>query len=282
MIVQSAAVWLPSAVINSGSWEWRTSRSTRVFRSSSGPSEGSSSLRCLVETGSLSPPPRVSAGARKHARAWVCVSQELKTLISRLLRLNVSLEHKRSQTRYICSNSQQYNVWVKIINFYFMPKIIKILRSCSMKIFFTVNISKHNFLLLICIAKNLIWTTLKMIFSIFRFFCTLRFQIFKYCPNHTLMEILFIQLSDDAYISISLNWHLWLVSCSRVIHKERLFCRVFSLLFTLKLCLKFLIFNMFEVCDVRTVKRERRQTCSIMPQHRCLISQYCLIARHLL
>ncbi len=36
-----------------------------------------------------------------------------------------------------------------------------------------------------------------MIFSIFRFFCTLRFQIFKYCPiitNHTSMERLFIQL----------------------------------------------------------------------------------------
>ncbi len=27
----------------------------------------------------------------------------------------------------------------------------------------TVNISKHNFWLVICIAKNLIWTTLKMI-----------------------------------------------------------------------------------------------------------------------
>ncbi len=38
-----------------------------------------------------------------------------------------------------------------------------------MKIFPTVNISKLNFWLLICIAKNFIWTTLK-IFSIFRFF----------------------------------------------------------------------------------------------------------------
>ncbi len=28
---------------------------------------------------------------------------------------------------YICSNSQQYIVWVKIINFSFMPKIIRIL-----------------------------------------------------------------------------------------------------------------------------------------------------------
>ncbi len=47
-------------------------------------------------------------------------------------------------------------------------------------IFHTVNISKRNFLSVICIAKNIIWTTLKVIFSIFRFFCTLRFQIFKY------------------------------------------------------------------------------------------------------
>ncbi len=96
--------------------------------------------------------------------------------------------------RYICSNNQQYIVWVKIIHFSFMTKNIRILRSCSMKIFSkfpTVNISKLNFWLVICIAKNFIWTTLKMIFSIFRFFCTLRFQIFKYCPiitNHTSME----------------------------------------------------------------------------------------------
>ncbi len=86
----------------------------------------------------------------------------------------VSLEHKSShkQHSYIYSNSQQYIVWVKIILFSFMPKIIRILRSCSMKIFSkcpTVNISKLNFWLLICIAKNFIWTTLKMIFSIFRF-----------------------------------------------------------------------------------------------------------------
>ncbi len=51
-----------------------------------------------------------------------------------------------------------------------MPKIIRILRSCYMKIFCTfstVNISKLNFWLVICIAKNFIWTTLKVIFSIF-------------------------------------------------------------------------------------------------------------------
>ncbi len=81
-------------------------------------------------------------------------------------------------------------------------------KSLDIKIMFhedisTINVSKRNFWLVICIAKNLIWTTIKMIFSIFRFFCILRFQIYKYCPNHTSMEILFIHLSDDAYISIS-------------------------------------------------------------------------------
>ncbi len=103
-----------------------------------------------------------------------------------------------------------------------MLKIIRILRSCFMKIFstfLTVNILKLNFWLVICIAKNFIWTTLKMICSIFRFFCTLRFQIYKYCPiitNHTSMEILFIQLSDYVEISISKNLHLRLVLWSRV------------------------------------------------------------------
>ncbi len=48
----------------------------------------------------------------------------------------VSLEHKSShkQHMYICGNIQQYIVWVKIIKCSFMPKIIRILRSCSMKI----------------------------------------------------------------------------------------------------------------------------------------------------
>ncbi len=73
----------------------------------------------------------------------------------------LSLAHKSSHKSlgYICSNSQQYIVWVKIRDFSFMTKIIRIIRSCSMKIFSqfpTVNISKLNFLLLICIAKNLI------------------------------------------------------------------------------------------------------------------------------
>ncbi len=43
-------------------------------------------------------------------------------------------------------------------------------------IFPTINISKLNFWYVLCIAKNLIWTTWKMIFSIFRF--VLHLQIF--------------------------------------------------------------------------------------------------------
>ncbi len=146
-------------------------------------------------------------------RSYLCVKHKNITGLLQLMAKRmfgnvncyVTLEHKSSheQHGYICSNSQQCTVWVKTILFYFMTKIIRILRSCSMKIFSkcpTINIFKLNFWLVICIAKNLIWTTLKMIFSIFRFFCTLIFQIFKYCPiitNHTSMEILFIQLSDD-------------------------------------------------------------------------------------
>ncbi len=41
----------------------------------------------------------------------------------------LTLEHKSSvkSLGYICSNSQQYIVWVKIIIFSFMPKIIRTL-----------------------------------------------------------------------------------------------------------------------------------------------------------
>ncbi len=99
-----------------------------------------------------------------HEKQCFC---RLRCLSSDCKESHVTLEHKTNH-RYICSNSQQYNVWVKIIHFSFMPKII------------TVNISKLIFLLVICIAMNFIWTTLKVIFSIFWFFCTLRFQIYKY------------------------------------------------------------------------------------------------------
>ncbi len=50
-------------------------------------------------------------------------------IISNEYSIFVTLEHKTSlkSLGYICSNSQQYIVWVKIINFSFMPKIIRIL-----------------------------------------------------------------------------------------------------------------------------------------------------------
>ncbi len=69
----------------------------------------------------------------------------------------------------ICRDSQQYIVWVKIIHFYFMPKIIRTLSKDQVS-FPTVNISKLNFWLVICSAKDFVWTTVKAIFSIFRFF----------------------------------------------------------------------------------------------------------------
>ncbi len=45
----------------------------------------------------------------------------------------MTLEHKSSVKLlgYICNNSQKYIVWVKIIDFYFMSKIIRILRLIS-------------------------------------------------------------------------------------------------------------------------------------------------------
>ncbi len=74
----------------------------------------------------------------------------LNVMFTSLKASNVTLQHKSShkQHSYICRNSQQYSVWVKIIHFYFMPKIIRILRSCSIKIFSkfpTVNILKLNY-----------------------------------------------------------------------------------------------------------------------------------------
>ncbi len=40
----------------------------------------------------------------------------------------VTLDHKTSHIHgHVCSNNQQYIVWVKIIDFSFMPKIIRIL-----------------------------------------------------------------------------------------------------------------------------------------------------------
>ncbi len=75
---------------------------------------------------------------------------------------------------------------------YFMPKIIRILSKDHVPWRCFVNfLLKLNFLFAICIAKNLIWTTLKAIFSIFRFF--LRPQIPDLCifvsrPNIVLSQ----------------------------------------------------------------------------------------------
>ncbi len=69
-----------------------------------------------------------------------------------------------------------------------------------MEIFFlfpTVNISKRNFWLVICIAMNYIWTNLKVIFSILEFFCTLRFQIVVSLPNIVLSIQTIHQWTDE-------------------------------------------------------------------------------------
>ncbi len=50
-------------------------------------------------------------------------------MIAQNTSFSVTLEHKTSlkSLGYICSDSQKYIVWVKIIDFSFMPKIIRIL-----------------------------------------------------------------------------------------------------------------------------------------------------------
>ncbi len=91
--------------------------------------------------------------------------------------------------------------------FSFMPKNHKDIKFWSMKIFckfLTVDISKINFWLVIYIAKNFIWTTLKGIFTIFWFICyqipdlqIVVSQNSHILTNHTSMESLYIQLLDD-------------------------------------------------------------------------------------
>ncbi len=83
----------------------------------------------------------------KKERAFSIPPSLLGLVVTR--EIYVSLEHKTShkQHRCICSKSQQYIVWVKITHFSFVPEIIRILRSCSMKIFCkfpTINISKRH------------------------------------------------------------------------------------------------------------------------------------------
>ncbi len=95
-----------------------------------------------------------------------------------------------AQHRYICSNSQQYIVWVKIIHFYFMPKIIRILRSCSMKIFPTVNISKFHFWLVICrdaLILNFSADYTEWYRPIPIVMCKLKFGVVAFLPVHGLL-----------------------------------------------------------------------------------------------
>ncbi len=103
----------------------------------------------------------------------------------------------------------------------------------------TINISKLNFWLVICIAKNFIWTTLKMIFSIFRFFCTLRFQIYKYCPiitNHTPMESYLFRRKLTLVTGFVLQGHMWYTQN----------CNIKAKVFGFEMCLWY-----FEVSCVR-------------------------------
>ncbi len=75
-----------------------------------------------------------------------------------------------------------------------------------------------------------------MIFSIFRFFCTLRFQIFKYCPNHTSMERLFMYTfinlnkkkmvpydwfcAPGSHHSLNISRYLWMAQASCLNHTQ--------------------------------------------------------------
>ncbi len=132
------------------------------------------------------PPDGSSRAARKH-RTWIRHTERPEIKPSTHYR-ETSRSCQNSHKQHTIDNNTLYgSEW-----YFFCYAKIMILRSCSMKIFCTVTIWKLNYCLVICMAKNLIWTTLKMIFSIFRCFCTLRLS--KYCPNHTSKEILLIQL----------------------------------------------------------------------------------------
>ncbi len=95
--------------------------------------------------------------------------------------------------RYICSNIQKYIVWVKIINFSLCQKslgyYVKIMfHEEYLVISFRKYFQTYYVWLVICIAKNFIWTTLKAIFTTFRFLCILNSRFSnscisdKYCP----------------------------------------------------------------------------------------------------
>jgi len=104
-----------------------------------------------------------------------------------------------------------------------MIKIIRILSPCSMKIFCqlcTVNISKLNFWLVICIAKNFIWTTLKMIFSIFRFFLHPQIPDFQILSDHNKPYINGNMIYSVFRCCINLNFEKWTLMTGFVLHNK--------------------------------------------------------------
>ncbi len=108
--------------------------------------------------------------------------------------------------------------------FSFYAKHHRILRSYSMKIFFnfvnfiSLNIYFFKIWLVICIAKNLIWTTLKMIFSILWFFA----------PSDSRFTNIVQTIHQWKYYWFSKKyWPLWLgLSTDAVISSTGIFVKI--------------------------------------------------------
>ncbi len=66
---------------------------------------------------------------------YFCISNDYLTFVT----LAWSTKPVFKSLGYICSNSQQYIVWVKIIHFSFMPKIISILSKDHVPLIYFVN-----------------------------------------------------------------------------------------------------------------------------------------------
>ncbi len=114
----------------------------------------------------------------------------------------------------------------------FMPKIIRTLSKdhvpwrhfCKFPL---VNISKQIFLLVLCIVKNLIWTCLRWfsqhfsdILNIIYFLKPSHSRFSNICISAKYHPIITNNTSMESwmyvYISISMNWPVWLVLRSRV------------------------------------------------------------------
>ncbi len=112
---------------------WRMKASTMTSIGHKCPAETSSALTLKPES----------------AAAVMCIKRERELPIQQCLgltsgtnrRIFVTLDHKTNlkSLRYICSNSQKYIVWVKIIYFYFMSKIIRILSKDHVPLIYFVN-----------------------------------------------------------------------------------------------------------------------------------------------